>query len=71
MKTTNQFDYPTASATTYKAYRQEPNKNEPRQDKQNYKEFIKQQSEQERNRVKLEEQRRKDKQSKEDQKQLR
>lgn len=59
MKTTNQFDYPTASATTYKGYRQEPNKNESRQDKQNYKEFIKQQSEQERNRVKLEEQRRK------------
>ena len=51
MKSTNQFDYPTAEATTFKAYRQEPPKNEHKG--QLYKQVIKQQSEQERNRVKL------------------
>jgi hypothetical protein len=50
MKGTNQFDYPTATATNYKAYRDEF---VPKADKKDhYKRVIKQESQNERDRVK-------------------
>ncbi len=61
MKTTNQFDYPTATATTYKAYRPpEPSNNTKIQQKY-YKQVIRQESELERNRVKQDLQKKKEK----------
>ena len=52
MKTTNQFDYPTAAATTFKAYKPETQINPSKQQQSHYKQVIRQTSEQERNRVK-------------------
>jgi hypothetical protein len=59
MKTTNQFDYPTSTATNYKAYRQQPAP-QPDQTKLHYKQVIKQESLNERDRVKQEQLRKKD-----------
>ena len=51
MKTTNAFDYPTAAASSFKAYKevQYPN---PKGKKDHYKHVIKQESQAERERVK-------------------
>lgn len=60
MKAVNQFDYPTAAATTFKAYKQS---NDPVKNNNNgkyYQQVIKNTSEQERNRVKATEQKKKD-----------
>lgn len=57
MKTTNQFDYPTASATTYKAYKPQT---APQDDsKERYQKIIKEASNKERQKVQLQLQRKK------------
>jgi len=58
MKTTNQFDYPTAVATNYKAFREQLNNPNPN-NKHHYQNIIKQESSNERGRVKQEQQRKK------------
>lgn len=51
MKTTNQFDYPTASATTYKAYK--PQTAQQDDSKERYQKIIKEASNKERQKVQL------------------
>lgn len=48
MKTTNQFDYPTAVATNYKAYREDNSMKPNSSIKNHYKNVIKQESQNER-----------------------
>jgi hypothetical protein len=58
MKATNQFDYPTAAATAYKGYRQEE---VPKTDKKAlYQKVLKEERQSEREKVQLEQQRRKE-----------
>lgn len=59
MKTTNQFDYPTAAATSYKAYKEATSPNNAKNHQAHYKQTIKQSSESERNKVKQQLQRKK------------
>ena len=69
MKATNEFDYPTATATIYKAYREEgaPKDNK----KEHYKRVIKQESQNERDRVKTEQQKRREQEQLEQQARIR
>lgn len=60
MKTTNQFDYPTAAATTYKAYKEQGLTNSNKDQQAHYKQVIKQSGDMERNKVKMSQQRKKD-----------
>lgn len=58
MKATNHFDYPTASATTYKGYRPEE---APKSDKKAlYQRVLKKESQSEREKAQQEQQRRKE-----------
>lgn len=58
MKTTNQFDYPTAVASNYKAFREQPTNPNPN-NKQHYQNVIKQESTNERGRAKYGQQKKK------------
>ena len=71
MKTTTQFDYPTAAATSYKAYKEALSPSSSHQQKAHYKQVIRQESEYERSRVKQEEQRKKEKMHQEQQQRIR
>jgi hypothetical protein len=44
MKTTNQFDYPTAAATTFKAYKQQISPDKSQVQQAHYKQTIRQES---------------------------
>lgn len=60
MKATNQFDYPTGAATTFKAYKEQGLNNSNKDHQNHYKQVIKQSGDMERNKVKMNQQRKKE-----------
>ncbi len=67
MKTTNQFDYPTPAVTDYKSFQQPLSPKNSREQQVRYKNVIKQESNEERNKVKQQLQRKKEQQNQEQQ----